>query len=233
MISIILSTRGRPTFMERLWKSVYETATNKKDLEICFYIDLDDSISQFQFDQMKRKYGSQIKAKIGPRIIMSQMTNEAASIAEGEYLQMAGDDVVFRTNGWDEIVLEAFKEFDDKILFVYGNDLYQPTSFGTHGCVHKNWQEAVGYIAAPYFSADFADTWLNDISAAIGRKRFLPYITEHLHVSAGKAPMDQTYSDNFARTHRDNNSQLYFQLESKRREDIQKLQQYIDTYECK
>jgi len=141
----------------------------------------------------------------------------------------AGDDIVFKTPGWDVIVEQAFAESEDKILLVHGNDLDPNFSsrFGTHSCLHRRWIETLGYFIPPYFSSDNGDRWLMEIADFLDRRKYLPYITEHIHFRTGKAELDSTYRERLERHQRDNPDALYIEMFPERYADIEKLQRVM------
>lgn len=214
--------------MERLWKSALETADEPENLEIVFYMDDDDVHSLEQFKKMDEP---RVLGILGKRIVLSEMWNECQKIARGEIFHHCGDDLVFRSKGWDTSVRKHISSFPDKIAFVHGRDGIQDERLGTHGFVHKNWVDTLGYFVPPHFSCDYNDTWLTDVSNMIGRRIYDPTIyTEHMHWAVGKQPKDSTYSETQARGNRDNVTALYESLLPKRREDAEKLKKFIEQY---
>lgn len=233
-ISILCPTRGRPSNMERLVKSAIETSS--QPLEFSFYFDYDDLQSRDKFEDLINKYenlGHIFTSIIEPRFscIMSEMTNRCYNILKNpEIIFTAGDDVVFRTPGWDEEVIENFEEFPDKILCCYGEDGYNK-DIGTHLFLHANWVKTVGYVVPPIFSADYSDTWLNDVADRIGRKRKLPFYIEHIHYAAGKASIDKTMQEKLMRVNTGDSTRKFHETSAEREVDAEKLREFIKTYE--
>lgn len=220
MISILCPTRNRPENIKRLFNSAVSTAD--EGIEFVFYIDEDDTKSESVLDNLP------VKSIKGKRIVLSQMWNECADMASGDIMMHAGDDLVFKTTGWDTLVKEVFKQFPDGIAFVYGRDGYSPDDFGTHGFLHKNWVTATGYFVPPYFSSDYNDTWLNDVAKRIGRHVFLPdLLIEHMHPICGKGEWDRTHEERLERGRLDNVSQLYESLLDERIRDAEKLKRFM------
>lgn len=135
----------------------------------------------------------------GPRVVLSEMWNECWRQAQGPIFWHGGDDVVFKTAGWNRIVTDAFPP--DGIAFVHGDDLGgKGDKLGTHGFLRREWTDVVGTFTPPYFSSDYNDLWLNEVADAIGRRIFEYHlITEHLHPGFGKAEWDQTHNERVAR----------------------------------
>lgn len=217
MISLLLPSRKRFESLKELVQSVKDTADNPKDIEIMVYVD-DDDDSYEELDM--------VGYVRGPRIVLSQMWNRCYEEARGPIYQHCGDDLRFRTKGWDTIVKNKFKEYPDKIAFLYGDDGFW-TEFGTHGFIHENWVKAVGYFVPPYFSSDYNDQWLNDVAKLIGRHVKIPIMTEHLHFAFNKRPKDQVDEEREAKGARDNVMQMYKDKESERQADAEKLKSFM------
>jgi hypothetical protein len=192
------------------------------------YVD-DDDLAQAD---IATKLGAGVRT--GPRTVLSDCWNHCYELAKGDILMQANDDIVFRTPGWDRQVEAAFEACPDRILMVYGNDnCIQFEKFGPHPFLHRRWVEAVGYFTPPYFVSDFGDTWINDVANALRRRRYLPFIVEHMHFINGKAAQDENTLDRLRRHQEHNPTQLYQQLADSRRQDVEKLQALLNTeYAC-
>ena len=189
-ISLLLPSRGRPTWLHRMMFTALETAIYPRSVEIVVYVDEDDPEREAY---LRLPW---VKVKLGPRIVLSEMWNDCFQRSTGNIVMHCGDDVVFKTPGWDEIVRKEFEKYPDKLVFLYGDDLGPNGQvFGTHGFMHRRWAEIVGYFVPPLFSSDWNDVWLNEVADMIGRKVLIPIVTEHLHYTFGKAPRDQTHHD--------------------------------------
>lgn len=217
MISLLCPTRNRPGNVARMMASARATASGP--LEFVFYTDSDAPLPE-------RITSAPDAVTIrGERIVLSAMWNECAAKASADIMMQCDDEVIFRSQGWDTMVLAAFGTIPDMIAFVHGRDLYQPDgTFGTLGFLHRRWVDTVGYFTPPYFSCDYGDTWLNDVSNALGRRVYLrDVITEHCHPIAGKGTWDQTHLERLARGRQDNVAGLYESLASGRAADVAKL----------
>lgn len=201
MISILCPTRGRPEWLARMVQSVRDTSSG---VEVCCYVDEDDGAYQ---DYLKTEG---VLFHQGPRLTHSDYYNKLAELASGDLLMMAGDDAIYRTPGWDAMVEEAFAACPDKILMVHGDDLGPNGKvFATHPIISRRWVDIVGRFTPPYFSGDWADTWLNDIANDLGRRLLLPFVNEHMHWVWGKAEKDKTYADTDKRKFMDRTDVLY------------------------
>lgn len=225
-ISILAPTRKRPQQVRNLLRSIQETATYRP--EVVFYVDEDDKESIVLKDEFPA-----VKFVIGPRICLSQCWNKCAEVATGEIFMHAGDDFLFKTEKWDEMVMQAFRSYPDRLILVHGDDGHWGEKFGTHSFVHRRWVETVGYFLPPYFSSDYNDTWLNEVAERIGRRIYLPFVNEHLHPLFGKGEWDETHQDRLKRHQEDKVDELYQQLAPKRAEDAAKLMAAIQAFSQK
>jgi hypothetical protein len=240
MISLLTPTRKRK---DRLWQMIESARmTARKEFEvICYIADDDDSYgvppetsvvswpgSDSGFERMNPWVPYRTVFARGPRVIMSDLWNACIPHATGDIFQLAADDVIYRTPGWDVIVEEAFAAVPDRILLAFGDD-GGPTGkiFSTLPFVHRRWVETIGYFTGPGFSADFSDSWPFDVATMVGRVKFLPIVTEHMHWVHGKAPKDQTYLENIERYHRDQPDQLYIRRLPERIADAEKLRKVM------
>lgn len=228
LYSLLCPTRNRPGHMARVWHSALDTADNPGQLEIIFYVDSDDLFGMRGIALAATRHAQQVRALIGPRIILSQCWNAACDIARGEILMHCGDDIMFRTHGWDSLVANKIFSFPDRIAFVYGRDGIQNEKLGTHGFIHRNWVNTVGYFVPPYFSSDYNDTWLHTVAETIGRKFYTPEVyIEHLHYSARKDIKDLTHHERLMRAEKDDVNAIWQRTAPERERDAKKLLEYI------
>jgi hypothetical protein len=202
-ISLLVPTRKRPDKMQLVWDSSCSTAKHPSDLQIVFYIDNDDADSIDKVKSMisKDNVSGRIVHIVGKRLKMgSNMWNIACNKADGEIFWLGGDDNIFRQKNWDEIVRKEFLKFPDRIAYVYGWDGLRRDELGTHGFLHRNWVEAVGFFVPDNFVFYKTDQFLTNLASQIGRKVFLKdiLIAEHMHYSKGKSKKDTTYLERLA-----------------------------------
>lgn len=217
-ISLLVPTRERPGQLARFCDSALRLAERPDRVQVVVYIDRDDDTYD-NFDWPDRAV-----VVAGDRITLSECWNRCHAAATGPIFGHMGDDIVFRTPGWDRMVRDVFASWPDRIVFVHGADGIQNDRLGTHGFLHERWVDTVGYFVPPHFSSDFNDTWLTDVADRIGRRVYVPnLVTEHLHFSVGKAEIDRNTLDRLARHQADRVEELYATLESERVADAAKL----------
>lgn len=217
LISILVPTRGRPIEFLRMVKSALALATHARRIEVVAYLDEDDANNYWP-----KIVG--VEYLCGPRIVLSEMWNECYRASAGEILMHCGDDIIFRTPGWDQIVRAAFASSEDKILLVHGDDCSPNTDLlATHGFLHRRWVETVGYFVPPLFSSDWNDVWLTEVADLIGRRIKVPIVTEHMHYSFGKAERDRNTNEREERGARDDVVGLYQRTKMQRVRDANRL----------
>jgi glycosyltransferase involved in cell wall biosynthesis len=223
MISVLIPSRGRPAGMRRVVESARATAIG--DVEFVFYLDDDDLPSQ----QTARILG--VRVITGPRILLSETWNRCWDAARFDVAMHCGDDIVFHTPGWDQLVLETFADVADRIALVWGRDGIQDENMATHGFLHRNWVEAVGYFVPSLFSSDYNDAWLFEVAGLINRQFYLPELyTEHLHFTAGKSELDRTYRERLDRHVADDCDEIWRSTEEQRKRDAEKLLAFIADF---
>ena len=191
MISILCPTRGRPENVIRKVNSILSTSHRVDLVEIIFYVDNDD----VTFPEIILNNGNVTVVK-GPRMWLSILQNVLYSYSKGEIIMYTGDDVVFETNGWDEIIREEFNAQEDKILLVYGTDGgYYGDRIALHGFLHRDWVNTVGCWVQPGRAVPY-DYWLTDTARKLGRLKYIDSLRfAHIHYRQGdaSAKFDSTY----------------------------------------
>jgi len=228
-ISLICPTRARPRRMAAMWHSAVATADDPGQIEVVFYIDEDDAAGKAGLALSAKIRAAQVSSIVGRRLILSECWNAAAKIAKGGILMHCGDDIIFRSQGWDAQVIEKIDAFPDRIAFVYGRDGINDKKLGTHGFISSQWMEATGYMVPPIFSSDYNDMWLNEVAGRIGRRIYVPQIyTEHMHFMVQKSAKDATYLERLKRHRKDKMDEIWSNTAHLREADAQKLRACIN-----
>ena len=229
-ISLLCPTRNRIDGLTRMWSSALDTASNPDKLELVLYVDHDD-LETIQFLKSNLPEASTIFSDPNKPEIYSNLHNKCCANSQADIVFGCADDLIFRSQDWDNIILNKFEEIDDKIAFIFGNDGHWGSNFGTHGFFHKNWFNTLGYLAPPIFTVDYSDNYVNDLSNAISRRFYIEDIfIEHMHWTFGKMEMDTTAKDAHQRRHSTNNAEIYssFETMQNQREDMQKLREIMN-----
>ncbi len=102
---VMVPTRGRKAQCERLLKSFRETASPGTD--IVFILDEDDEETYAGTD-----WGDALHGVLAPRGTLQEKLNQTAAAMQDAYpaLFWTGDDHVFKTPGWDKLMLAVLED---------------------------------------------------------------------------------------------------------------------------
>ena len=236
-ISIVLPTRNRIQGLQQFFTSLVNTTAYFKKLDICLVIDDDDPDTKNYLDN--HSFNLNIKYTIiphGKHILGEWWDIGYHKLATGSIIMLCADDFRFKTNHWDQLVYDEFAKYDDKILLVYGDDLFvsKRLQIATYSFVHRTWIENSPFWLPPYFTTDYVDTWISDVADSLKRRVFLPnLVIEHMHFLAGKVTPDkQANLDAYKRIMHEKNTEenkkIYFSQEKinerfKHTESLRKL----------
>jgi hypothetical protein len=160
-VSVLVPTRKRPERLLTLLMSYAQTVTNPDNAELVFRVDDDDT------DTIESLNGWNVH--VGPRLdgyaSMPTFFNEAAAAATGDVLMCGNDDMVFKTVGWADQILQAANAYPDG-LFDIGVKTHNHTHY-PFSTVSKRAVDALGFIWDPRIF--WGDMYLRDAMAAFGR----------------------------------------------------------------
>ncbi len=203
--SFLLPTRGRPDSVKRLFRSIIETTSNLKEIEIILAVDSDDLESQKIInDQLK------IKKILLPRGLNMGALNQACfKASSGRYVIGMNDDVIIRTKNWDQIVENVMGIYRDDIVLVHVNDLMFQDRLCTFPILSRRACLEIGFCPTEYkryrIDDHIYDTF--NILAYLGYKRilYLPdVIFEHDHYSQEKHEPDDVFKTDDGRIYAPN-----------------------------
>ena len=181
-ISVLIPTRKRLGRLTTLLQSFHDTSIDGH-AELVFRIDSDDVESQ----QFLVGYPKVVGPRGGGYADMPKFYNEMTRIADGNVLMCGNDDMIFRTKGWAERLLEVANQYPDG-LFDLGVNTHNPTHF-PFSCVSRSVVEQLGFIWDPRIF--WGDMYLRDVMAWFGRT-IMVHDVKIDHDWAGRKP-DQTY----------------------------------------
>jgi hypothetical protein len=238
-IAILTPTRARPGRLDTFIESVYQTAANPERVFCWNYIDDDDPRVKAYTDYADRQHDNSCNL-ISEKDSVSVSWNTLALYATSkeltdnvaDILVMGNDDLIYRTQGWDTIVEEESNKFPDEIYCMWMEDLINGEKHCAFPIVSRKWYTTVGYFTPGVFNFGYNDTWIFDVAKRVGRTHFIPnVVNEHMHFTAGKSAMDDTYERN--RTQERGNlyekdKVIFEDTASKRQADAGKLMEVIN-----
>jgi len=193
-ISLLLPTRGRPAWVERLFASIVATASRLARIEVVMYVDDDDTGSH-----ALQSTHFQVRRTIGPAMTMGGYNSFCLAQAQGDIVMLVNDDMIFGSPGWDDQLIALDAEYPDKIYLAYGNDLNKGKKLCTFPILSRR---TCNLLVEPYpvaYAGAFIDLHLLDVFKRVrhggfDRIRYLDdLVVEHLHFRTGKAQADATY----------------------------------------
>lgn len=185
---IIVPTRGRRKQAERLLDS-YEK--NTSFAEMMFVLDPDDEDTYEGMDWKSATHGT-----LSPRESLSGKLNQTAMAFKDDFdaLMFVADDHVFRTEGWDTVMMGKLKEIGGSGI-LYPDDKRR-TDIPEIVLISSDIVKALGQFAEPMMKHYYLDNAWADLGKRAGLLRFVPeVIIEHLHYQVDpSAVRDETYS---------------------------------------
>ena len=184
MISFCCPSRGRTELAKRLVDTA--TSTQKGETEFLFYLNDDDPALEKYKDLLDEKHYT-----VGPNQSTCYSWTLMARKAKHDIVMLMGDDVQVQTTDWDEKIKKQIDEYKDKILMVVPSDGRTKGTLNltdkiklwpdkplpaAHFAVHKNWVNALGYLAPPFFWHWHVDSYTQKVARKLGRCLYLPTV---------------------------------------------------------
>ena len=142
---------------------------------------------------------------------------------------MIGDDMVFKTKGWDTMLLEEFKKLPaDEIKAVHCNDDYHGAKLAVNLFCHRTYAKVLGKFMREEFMINWVDQWLHQMFSAFNRLIYRPDIMiEHRHWILGKTQRDNTVDRMQKADVNKISDHLWGDLVDERISDAKKLSNYL------
>ena len=137
LISLLVPSRERPELIKRFMESLWTMTLHKKDVEILFILDDDDTATHANITSICASYQSQyhnIRILTRPRseFLNEDYYNFAARQAVGDLIWVLADDLEIVAPRWDETVVQEATNFavkyPDKIFCISLLDNTKPPS---------------------------------------------------------------------------------------------------------
>lgn len=187
-ISILIPTRNRPNYLEKIFISLEETTEDKQLLDLWLYVDNDDIATKEFMETQGKKYSFAINCWIGSRTTtqgeMYNILRKECTRNPGIYM-MGGDKMLFLTPNWDRVVRDRFNSYQDRILFAYPS-VPLSLDFGIFGFISAEWTNKLGKFFTEYFPFWYDDLWINQVGLMIDRKIELKGMKLDLQGGKGK-----------------------------------------------
>jgi len=227
-IALLCPVRERMELNIRLLNSLNDTTIDKQNVTLFYGVDHDDLNTKEQL----RKLSSDIMQVVEYPPVDHYMgvgwlwNYMAMNLVPKDYdiLAMIGNDMIFKTIGWDVKVIQHFTNLPkDGLKMVHCDDGFQHGRIAVNSFIHRKYIEHTGYYVREEFKVDWIDTWLHEVFKSINRCVYLPNVLiEHNHWSIGKMAKDSVV-DRMRGNEGGRSEQLYKDLTSVRQAEIRML----------
>lgn len=175
-------------------ESVHQTAEG--GVQVVVIIDPDEPRLMEYTAAFPARLGSTRLIALGDRLGFTGSLNRIAPQFWGDHpiLGAFGDDVLFRTPGWDLVLEETLAAPG----IAYGDDLIHGKNHPSAVFMSSSIAKALGWLALPATSHQWADDGWKRLGQELGCLRFMDgCVFEHLHPAVDKAAWDETYTSVF------------------------------------
>ena len=197
-ISILTPSRKRPYNVQRMIDSLIETISGNHVIDLVLRLDFDDE------DEYMRLISNRKNDNINLTFVIDEPTfpnlsvlwNDCLKYSTGDIIQMGGDDLIYSTKNWDELLVQEFKSrFPNGIGLVYGPDGLFSNNLGTHSFVSKLWTDTLGHFTPVHGFTYYNDNWIFDIATRINRIHYV----EKLFINHYRYPPNHGEDPNYNR----------------------------------
>lgn len=232
-ISILVPSRERLDLKLTLISSIITTVSDINNVELIFGIDEDDPTREIAYkiaDAIPFVKIIDIQNE-GKFIGINKIWNILYPYAIGDILGYIGDDMIFRTKGWDLEILKEFKTApEDNIKLVHCFDgTRTQDEISVNAFIHKQYTDVLGYMCREEFLINWSDQWMYQTFKAFNRVTFRPDIyIHHNHWIYGQRAKDKT-AERMLSDNKDKISDaLWESLRPQRHNDVEKLSTYLN-----
>lgn len=215
-ILLIVPTRDRPHNIPRVIESWRNTTSGLSHLMILYDF---DQINNYK--SILEEYRNDVVTGISPRLKLCPKLNNIANVYKDPYdiIGFIGDDIVLKTPGWEERVIESCGE----VGMCYPNDTIQGGALPTHIFMTSNIIKTLGYMVPPNFVHLYCDNFWLHLGTYTKTLKYMPdVIMEHYHPHVGKAPTDNQYQKTYAEIGRDAREYQSW-IDNQAQKDIEKI----------
>jgi hypothetical protein len=162
---------------------------------------------------------------------LGKMWNYCAKASTEEIISMIGDDMVFATQNWDEMLINEFKNAPaDGIYGIHCNDGFHGEKLAVNFfCLRKYSDLMNGKFMREEFMINWIDQWLHQVFSSVGRLKYRGDIMiEHRHWVLGKDKKDKVADRMAVADTNKISDKLWYDLVKERIEDVKKVSAYTN-----
>lgn len=231
-IAILVPTRERMNNRLTLLFSILTTVKDINNISIYYGVDDDDPTLP-----LIQKVAAAIPSlKIinidnkGEFLGLGKLWNILVQNSTEDIISMIGDDMVFKTQNWDEEILKEFESGpEDNIKAVHCNDDCHGHKLAVNLFCHRKYAEIMGGFMREEFKINWVDQWLHQVFSAFNRLKYRGDIMiEHRHWVLGKTKRDETANRMAVADVNKISDKLWYELKNERVNDVHKLSKYLN-----
>jgi hypothetical protein len=232
-IAVLVPSRERMNNRLTLISSIVTSVKDINNVKIYFGVDEDDPTLKMAL-KLEAAFPFLTVVKIkneGKFLGLGKLWNILADTCKEDIISMIGDDMIFKTPDWDDLILKEFKNMPtDQIKAVHCNDDMHKSRLAVNLFCHRKYAEVMGGFMREEFKINWVDQWLHQMFSAFGRLVYRDDIMiEHRHWSLGKSQKDNTVQRMYQADGPDKISdKLWYELTSERIADVKKLASYLN-----
>lgn len=185
-VGFLVPCRGREAALRRSVRSILDTSS-RRFFEVLVALDEDDQdlVRALREDPLPVPHTLTIGPRLGYEFLHGYV-NELCRSADSEWLWLWNDDVLMRTQGWDEIIHGYDGQF--AVLNPETNHANHPRSNCIFPVVPRRWYEVLGHFA----QSNHNDTYVESIANRLGIRIDVPIFLLHDRVDLTGNNDDQT-----------------------------------------
>ena len=194
LISLLIPSRGRPGRLEDFLDSVYATTKKPNNIEIIIVLD-DDDESKYVKRNIEGLHCKFLVTKKGKS--MGELNRLCLISAKGTTVFFSNDDVIFKTFGWDELLLNKIHSLKKNNFLIYPNDHYKRKKLSTFPIMNRKFVLTYLELLPTIYKGSFMDLHIMDVFKAYDKGSHIYYmdniVCEHRHYRLYPEFLDKTY----------------------------------------
>jgi len=230
-IAILVPSRERMNKRLTLISSILTTVKDINNVTLYLGVDEDDpTLNLAEKISEAIPFVKIIKIQNNGQFLgLGKLWNILTKESTEDIISMIGDDMVFRSQNWDDEIIKEFQDGPaDNIKAVHCNDKCHGEKLAVNLFCHRKYVEIMGQFMREEFKINWVDQWLHQVFSAFNRLKYRgDIIIEHMHWVIGKSSHDNT-ATRMAIADKDKISdKLWFELVQERISDVKTLSQYL------
>jgi len=199
--SIILASRERVHLLDSLLNSIVNTTGDRSNCEVICVVDTDDRVTKRFLDRFKVtcSFARFIVRDRAPNLNDDYLNWAWRNFSTGKYIIIVNDDVVFKTQNWDQIIMAQMSMYlankPDGVAYGWIEEGLKDRVAGMKYCcfplVTRKAADVLGFVMPPEFPGWGADIALYRIYSATGRIFEIPGVSlDHISYHNGSRNRD-------------------------------------------